>query len=67
MGLIFYELLTIPFKISFDLTISETLDHCVDAMFLTDILISFNTAYYSKGTPVLNTNLRRCTTVEELL
>lgn len=50
MMLIFYEILSIPFKISFDVEISSTFEIVTDVIFLTDILISFNTAYYSNGT-----------------
>ncbi len=52
MILIFYEIITIPFKISFDIDTDDNWDHLVDALFLTDILISFNTAFYLKGIPV---------------
>jgi len=53
MLLIFYEIITIPFKISFDLDIYDVWDHIVDSIFLFDIIISFNTAYYHKGYPVI--------------
>lgn len=49
MVLIFYEILSIPFKISFDIEIYEGWDRFVDAVFLFDILVSFNTAYYYNG------------------
>lgn len=57
MFLIFYEIVTIPFKISFDIEINDIWDHFVDAIFLFDILISFNTAYYHKGFPVFYSKL----------
>jgi hypothetical protein len=52
MSLIFYEIMSIPFKISFDVEIDPTWDHLIDAVFLMDIIISFNTAFYFKGVPV---------------
>lgn len=41
--------MSIPFRISFDVTFSEEFDIFVDVLFLTDILISFNTAIYING------------------
>jgi len=52
MILIFYEIMSIPFKISFDVEIESNWDHFIDAIFLLDILLSFNTAYYHKGLQV---------------
>jgi hyperpolarization activated cyclic nucleotide-gated potassium channel 2 len=52
MLLIFYEIITIPFKISFDVDISETFELVVDGIFGIDIIVSFNTAYYKNGIPV---------------
>jgi hyperpolarization activated cyclic nucleotide-gated potassium channel 2 len=49
MVMIFYEILSIPLKISFDLEISPEWDRVVDSVFYADILISFNTAYYNNG------------------
>lgn len=53
MTLIFYEIMSIPFKISFDVEIDANWDHFIDAIFLLDIIISFNTAFYYKGVPVI--------------
>jgi hyperpolarization activated cyclic nucleotide-gated potassium channel 2 len=50
MLLIFYEILGIPFKISFDLEISNEFDLFVDVVFACDIFLNFNTAYYENGT-----------------
>ena len=52
MALIFYEIMAIPFKISFDVEIDANWDRFVDIVFILDIFVSFNTAYYSKGIPV---------------
>lgn len=52
MVFIFYEIISIPFKISFDIDTNDVWDHLVDALFLSDIVIAFNTAYYHKGIPV---------------
>jgi hyperpolarization activated cyclic nucleotide-gated potassium channel 2 len=49
MVLIFYEILTIPLKISFDLDIPDALERFVDSCFYADILLNFNTAIYFKG------------------
>ena len=49
MALIFYEILTIPLKISFEIEINETWDRTVDIIFITDIILTFNTAYYKNG------------------
>jgi hypothetical protein len=54
MSLIFYEIMAIPFKISFDIDINLIWDHFIDEVFLLDIAISFNTAFYFKGIPVKN-------------
>lgn len=54
MMLIFYEIVTIPLKISFNLEISSTWDWTVDAIFFLDIFFSFNTAYYKNGIPNRN-------------
>jgi hyperpolarization activated cyclic nucleotide-gated potassium channel 2 len=52
MILIFYEIITIPFKISFNVDISDTWDTIVDTIFFMDIALSFNTAYYKDGIPI---------------
>ena len=49
MLLIFYEIIAIPFKISFNMNINESFEYCVDAIFMFDILISFNTGVYVNG------------------
>lgn len=49
MVLIFYEILTIPLKISFEIEINETWDTIVDLIFITDIILTFNTAFYKNG------------------
>lgn len=49
MLLIFYEILSIPFKISFDMEISPELGIFIDAAFCFDILLNFNTAIYRNG------------------
>jgi hyperpolarization activated cyclic nucleotide-gated potassium channel 2 len=50
MFLIFYEILGIPFKISFDTEISQEFDTLVDVVFACDIVLNFNTAFYENGT-----------------
>ncbi|CAD8177259.1 unnamed protein product [Paramecium pentaurelia] len=52
MLLIFYEILSIPFKLSFDVEINATLDQIIDIMFMSDIVITFNTSIYRKGIPI---------------
>lgn len=52
---IFYELILIPFELSFDFvlpTAMSTISYIIDSYFLIDILVSFNTEYYYKGTLV---------------
>jgi hyperpolarization activated cyclic nucleotide-gated potassium channel 2 len=63
MILIFYEIITIPYKISFDIDTDDSWDHFVDAVFLTDILISFNTAFYQKGIAVYYFSLYKRSTI----
>lgn len=50
MFLIFYEILSIPFVISFDLDISTELSTAITILFLIDIAVTFNTAVWIKGT-----------------
>ncbi|CAD8189124.1 unnamed protein product [Paramecium pentaurelia] len=50
MLLIFYEILSIPFRISFDFEISNDLSTFITTIFLIDIAITFNTAVWIKGT-----------------
>ena len=50
MLLIFYEIIMIPFELSFSVTVSDIWDAVINYMFITDILITFNTGYYEKGT-----------------
>jgi len=50
MMLIFYEILGIPFKISFDTEISKEFDTFVDCVFAMDICLNFTTAFYENGT-----------------
>lgn len=52
MLLIFYEILSIPFKLSFDVEINSTLDQIIDILFMSDIIITFNTSIYRKGIPI---------------
>lgn len=52
MILIFYEIMSIPFKISFDTEISSEFDAFIDICFITDILLNFTTAYYENGVQV---------------
>lgn len=52
MFLIFYEIISIPFKLSFDVEINATLDTIIDYIFMSDILITFNTSIYKKGIPI---------------
>lgn len=49
MVLIIYEIMSIPFRISFNVAFSENFDTFVDIMFISDILISFNTGCYLNG------------------
>jgi hyperpolarization activated cyclic nucleotide-gated potassium channel 2 len=53
MILIFYEIMSIPFKLSFDVNLNDGWETFVDVVFLTDIVVSFNTAFYSNGIPVI--------------
>lgn len=50
MFLIFYEILSIPFRISFEFEISEEFSTFITTIFLIDILVTFNTAVWIKGT-----------------
>lgn len=54
MFLIFYEILSIPFKLSFDVEVSPTFDTIIDAVFISDIVISFNTSFYKRGVAVFD-------------
>lgn len=54
MILIFYEIMTIPFRITFELEFSDFLDNFINGIFCFDILINFNTAIYIKGELVIN-------------
>jgi hyperpolarization activated cyclic nucleotide-gated potassium channel 2 len=49
MLLIFYEIIMIPFELSFGVSTHEVWDIMINVIFLSDILVTFNTAYYSKG------------------
>jgi hypothetical protein len=54
MLLIFYSMMMIPFRMSFEDSgdewlVFDDIDLVFDFMFLTDILITFNTAIYCKG------------------
>jgi hyperpolarization activated cyclic nucleotide-gated potassium channel 2 len=49
MVFIIYEIMSIPFRISFDVTFSEEFDTFVNAIFFMDIFISFNTGCYING------------------
>ena len=49
MILIFYEILSIPFRISFEFEISEELSTAITIIFLLDIAVTFNTAVWIKG------------------
>lgn len=49
MFLIFYEILSIPFRISFELEISQEFGNFITAIFLIDIAVTFNTAVWIKG------------------
>jgi hypothetical protein len=52
MTIIFYEMIIIPFRISFsleDLEIYQNLDLAFDFIFMADICLTFNTAIYRKG------------------
>lgn len=53
--IIFYQALTIPFFLSFeisDMTTWKSIDNFITAFFFIDILLSFNTAYYQGGSIV---------------
>jgi hyperpolarization activated cyclic nucleotide-gated potassium channel 2 len=54
MFLIFYEILIIPFKLSFEVEISSTLETIIDVLFMSDIAITFNTSIYKKGIPIFS-------------
>ncbi len=57
MIFILYEMLLIPFRLSFDVIFPielEIFSYIVDFYFLIDIILMFNTAYYDKGNIVLN-------------
>lgn len=52
MTIIFYEMIIIPFRISFsneDFEFFENIDLTFDFVFMTDICLTFNTAIYKKG------------------
>jgi hyperpolarization activated cyclic nucleotide-gated potassium channel 2 len=49
MFLIFYEILIIPFQISFDVTLSVEFELFGDLVFIADILLNFNTGFYKNG------------------
>ncbi|KAM3136932.1 hypothetical protein pb186bvf_011017 [Paramecium bursaria] len=57
MLLIFYEIIAIPFKISFNMDINQSFEYVVDAIFMFDILISFNTGVYVNGQLQMNHKL----------
>ena len=49
---IFYEMVMIPFNLCFRVDENDvitTLSYIIDSFFIADMLISFNTGYYSKG------------------
>lgn len=49
---IFYEMILIPFHFSFDVGSNVTItviSYVTDSFFIADMLLSFNTGYYSKG------------------
>jgi len=55
--LVFYDLIIIPLQLAFDIPFIHylfALDIIVDASFLIDILLNFNTGYYSKGLLVMD-------------
>jgi hyperpolarization activated cyclic nucleotide-gated potassium channel 2 len=52
MIIILYEIIAIPFSISFDVIISSELDLLVDVVFIFDIVLNFNTSFYQKGVPI---------------
>lgn len=54
MLLIFYEILIIPFELSFGVTFNAIWDTIINMIFLTDILVTFNSGYYQKGVLVQN-------------
>ena len=54
MALIFYEIIAIPFSISFDVDLSDVFDIIVNLIFVTDIVLNFNTSYYFNGNPIVN-------------
>jgi hypothetical protein len=56
MILIIYEMIMIPFRLSFEnedhsFEILKSIDPVVDFMFMTDILLNFNTGIFYKGEP----------------
>ena len=60
MFIILYEMVMIPFRLSFEEDNNtffdglSSIDIYFDAIFLTDIVINFNTAVYNKGILIYN-------------
>jgi hyperpolarization activated cyclic nucleotide-gated potassium channel 2 len=56
--LIIYQILMIPFRISFDvsddLNLLDYIDFCLDLYFMSDIVLNFNTGFYTKGSLILS-------------
>ena len=52
-----YEMIVIPFTLSFDVNMGFTImiiSYIIDCFFILDLFLSFNTGYYSKGNVVMN-------------
>lgn len=47
--MIFYELIALPFEISFKVNISPELAILIDTSFLFDIVLNLNTGFYKNG------------------
>ena len=55
IAFIFYEMIFVPFQLSFDFespSVIIILNYIIDSFFMIDILMTFNTGYYSKGSVV---------------
>lgn len=49
MLLIFFEIIALPFEISFDVDIQTEFELLIDCLFFVDILTNFTTGFYKNG------------------